>query len=194
MSKLTWKPGTKLYPVPVVMITSRDGDFDNIITVAWAGTICSEPPMVSISIRPERYSYDIIKRTGEFVINVPDKKLVEATDFCGVKSGRDIDKFEHLGLTKVQADKVNCAMIDEAPLSLECVVKDTIALGSHDMFIAEVVAVDVERSLIDKVGRLCLDKANLLCYNHGQYCVALKHIGKFGFSVEKKRKSSIKKK
>lgn len=187
MSKIIWKPGTMLYPVPVVMVTTRDGDKDNIITIAWAGTVCTDPPMVSISVRPERYSYDIIKQTGEFVINVPDRKLVRAVDFCGVKSGRDINKFEELSLTKRQADKVNCALIEEAPLALECVVRQTIPLGSHDLFLAEVVAVDVNRDLIDTTGRLCLDKAELLCYNHGQYCVALEHAGKFGFSIEKKK-------
>jgi flavin reductase (DIM6/NTAB) family NADH-FMN oxidoreductase RutF len=188
MSKIVWKPGTMLYPVPAVMVTSRDGDIDNIITIAWVGTVCTEPPLVSISIRPERYSYDIIKRTGEFVINIPDKNLLREVDYCGVKSGRDINKFEELGLTKHQADKVNCAIIGEAPLALECFVRQTIPLGSHDLFIAEVVAVDVERDLIDNTGRLCLDKAELLCYNHGQYCVALEHVGKFGFSIEKKKK------
>ena len=189
MPKVVWKPGTMLYPVPAVMVTCRDGDRDNIITIAWAGTVCSDPPMVSISVRPERYSYDIIKRTGEFVINVPDKKLVREVDWCGVKSGRDVDKFAELGLDRQQANKVNCALIEEAPLAIECVVRKTVPLGSHDMFIAEVVAVDVDRELIDDTGRLCLDKAELLCYNHGQYCVALEHVGKFGFSVEKKKKS-----
>ncbi|MGL4370937.1 MAG: flavin reductase family protein [Spirochaetota bacterium] len=188
MSKVVWKAGTMLYPAPAVMVSSRDGDFDNIITIAWAGTVCTDPPMVSISIRPERLSYDMIKKTGEFVINVPNKKLVRAVDFCGVKSGRDINKFDELSLTRRQADKVNCAIIEEAPLALECVVKQTIPLGSHDLFIAEVVAVDVSRALIDQGGRLCLDKAELLCYNHGQYCVALEHVGKFGFSIEKKGK------
>jgi flavin reductase (DIM6/NTAB) family NADH-FMN oxidoreductase RutF len=188
MSKVTWKPGTMLYPVPAVMVSCRDGNLDNIITIAWAGTVCSDPPMVSISIRPERLSYDIIKRSGEFVINIPDQRLLFEVDFCGVKSGRDVDKFEHLKLTKLPAEKVNCALISEAPLSLECVVKQTLPLGSHDMFIAEVVAVDVDRNLIDSTGRLCLDKANLLCYNHGQYCIALKHVEKFGFSIEKKKK------
>jgi flavin reductase (DIM6/NTAB) family NADH-FMN oxidoreductase RutF len=195
MSKVIWKPGTLLAPVPVVMVTTRNGDKDNILTIAWAGTVCSEPPMVSISVRPERYSYDAIKQTGEFVINIPNRKLMFATDFCGVKSGRDIDKFAELGLKKIQADKVNCAVIEEAPVALECVVRKTLPLGSHEMFIAEVVAVDVDRSLIDEGGRLCLDKADLLCYNHGQYCVALKHEGKFGFSVEKKKtaKKAVKK-
>ena len=188
MSKVIWKPGTMLYPVPAVMVSCRDGDFDNILTIAWAGTVCSDPPMVSISIRPERLSYDIIKRTGEFVINIPNKSLVREVDFCGVRSGRDIDKFTHLGLTKTPAEKVNCAVIDEAPIALECVVQQTLPLGSHDLFIANVVSVNVERSLIDNGGRLCLDKANLLCYNHGQYCVAVKHIGKFGFSIENKKK------
>jgi len=165
-----------------------------VAPVAWTTPVNDDPPLAAICVAQTHYTTKLIKKTGEFVINIPDKNMVEAADFCGVRSGRDVDKFKHLGLTKVQADNVNCAMIEEAPISIECVGKDTIPLGSHDMFLAEVVAVDVERSLIDKTGRLCLDKANLLCYNHGQYCVALKHIGKFGFSVEKKRKGSIRKK
>jgi flavin reductase (DIM6/NTAB) family NADH-FMN oxidoreductase RutF len=188
MAKVVWKPGTMLYPVPCVLVTCRDGARDNIITIAWAGTVCSEPPMLSISVRPERYSYDIIKRTGEFVVNVPDLKMLTAIDYCGVVSGKEIDKFEVMNLTKGQANKVNCALIEEAPIAIECVVRQTIPLGSHDMFIAEVMAVNVERTLIDKHGRLCLDKADLITYNHGQYCIAHKHAGKFGFSIEKKRK------
>jgi flavin reductase (DIM6/NTAB) family NADH-FMN oxidoreductase RutF len=187
LSKLTWKPGTMLYPVPAVLVSCSYDGVDNIITIAWAGTVCTNPPMVSISIRPERYSYDIIKKSGEFVMNIPNKNLAYATDFCGVKSGRDLDKFEILNLTKEKASVVGAPLIKECPLSLECKVKDVIKLGSHDMFVAEVVAVNVDETLLDDTGKLHLDKAELICYNHGQYCVVGKSLGKFGFSVEKKK-------
>lgn len=188
MTKLIWKPGTMLYPVPAVMVTARLGEVKNIITIAWAGTVCTNPPMVSISVRPERYSYNLIKESGEFVINVPGKDLAFAADFCGVRSGRDIDKFAHLNLTPERASQVNAPLIREAPLALECKVKQIIELGSHDMFIAEVVAVNVEETLLDETGKLHLDKADLIAYNHGKYVVAAKTLGKFGFSVEKRGK------
>lgn len=192
MAKITWKPGTMLYPVPAVMVSCRYENVDNIITIAWAGTVCTNPPMVSISIRPERYSYELIKKSGEFVINIPGKSLAFATDYCGVKSGRDIDKFQTLNLTKEEATVVNVPMIKEAPVAIECKVKDIISLGSHDMFIAEVVAVNVDENLLDESGKLHLDKAELICYNHGQYCVAKDSLGKFGFSVEKKKNKNTK--
>lgn len=188
MSKTVWKPGTMLYPVPAALVTSKYEDKENIITISWIGTVCSEPPMLSISVRPERYSYELIKKSGEFVVNIPNKTLAFATDYCGVKSGRDLDKFEILGLTKQKASNVNASIIKECPLALECKVKQTIELGTHHMFIAEVVAVDVDENLLDEKGKLHLDKANLLMYNHGKYCVTGEHIGKFGFSVQKKRK------
>ncbi len=188
MAKITWKPGTMLYPVPAVMVTSSYGDVDNILTVSWVGTICTNPPMVSISIRPGRFSYDLIKKSGEFAINIPNKDLIYAADFCGVKSGRDVNKFEFLGLHKEQASKINVPLIKESPLSIECRVKDVLELGSHHMFIADVAAVDVEESLIDGGGKLHLEKAELAGYNHGQYFIASKHSGRFGFSVEKKKK------
>jgi flavin reductase (DIM6/NTAB) family NADH-FMN oxidoreductase RutF len=193
MAKIMWKPGTMLYPVPAVMVTCKHGEIENIITISWAGTICTNPPMVSISVRPQRYSYDIIKKSGEFVINIPGKDLAFAADFCGVRSGRDVDKFEVLKLNKEKANKVNAPLIKEAPLSIECKVKDIIELGSHHMFIADVVAVDVDPSLIDKSGKLHLDKAELICYNHGEYFIASKEVGSFGFSVRKKKKSKNKK-
>lgn len=188
MAKITWKPGTMLYPVPAVMVTSKYREIENIITVAWAGTICTNPPMLSISIRPERYSYDLIKESGEFVVNIPNKDLVYAVDYCGVKSGRDVNKFEILKLNKERGTKVNAPLIKEAPLSIECKVKDLIKLGSHHMFIADVVAVNVEESLLDEGNKLHLEKAELICYNHGQYCIASNPKGKFGFSVEKKKR------
>jgi flavin reductase (DIM6/NTAB) family NADH-FMN oxidoreductase RutF len=188
MSKIIWKPGTMLYPVPAVLVTSRFENIDNIITISWVGTICSDPPMVSISIRPERYSYNLIKKSGVFAINIPDSSMVEKVDYCGVKSGREVDKFINMKIDKYQGKEIDCPIIKESPVSLECVVKQISQLGSHDMFISEIVSVHVERNLIDRSGRLCLDKANLLCYNHGKYCIAMKHLGKFGFSVEKRRK------
>lgn len=187
MSKIAWRPGTMLYPVPAVMITCKYGDIENIITVSWVGTICSNPPMVSISIRPDRYSYELIKKSGEFVINIPGKSLAFAADFCGVKSGRDVDKFSHLKLNKEKANNVNVPLIKEAVISIECKVKDVIELGSHHMFIADVVGVDVEQEFIDENNTLKLDNAELICYNHGKYCVASNPIGKFGYSVEKKK-------
>jgi flavin reductase (DIM6/NTAB) family NADH-FMN oxidoreductase RutF len=177
-----------LYPVPAVMVSCKYGDVENIMTVSWAGTICTNPPMVSISIRPERFSYNLIKNSGEFIINVPNKDLAFAADFCGVRSGRDVDKFEFLKLNKEKGSKVDVSIIKESPLSIECRVKDIIELGSHHMFIGEVLSVDVEENLIDKGGKLHLDKAELICYNHGQYYVPLEPLGKFGFSVEKKKK------
>ena len=188
MAKITWKPGTMLYPVPAAMITCKYGDVENIMTVSWTGTICTNPPMVSISIRPTRHSYELIKKSGEFVINLPGKSLAFAADFCGVRSGRDVDKFSFLKLNKEKAEKVDVPLIKEAPLSIECKVKDIIELGSHHMFIADVVAVNVDEALIDKNETLNLDKAELICYNHGKYCIASNPVGKFGFSVEKKKR------
>ena len=188
MGKITWKPGTMLYPVPAVMVTSKYREKENIITVSWVGTICTNPPMISISIRPERYSYDLIKKSGEFAVNIPDKHLARAVDYCGVKSGKDVDKFAEMGLIKEKASKIGVPLIRQCPISIECVVKDIIELGSHHMFIADVAAVDVEESLLDSSGKLNLTKAGLICYNHGQYCIAEKPLGKFGHSIEKKKK------
>lgn len=189
MSKLMWKPGTMLYPVPSVMVSCADGQGNhNIITIAWTGTICSDPAMVYISVRPERHSYNMIKETGEFVINIPNKKLAFATDFCGVRSGRNVDKFSHLKLTAKKSNKISAPYIDECPVNLECKVKDIIKLGSHDMFIAEVMCVNVEDSLLDASGKLHLNKADLICYNHGEYRTLADSLGTFGFSVKKPSK------
>ncbi|AUS97820.1 flavin reductase [Clostridium thermosuccinogenes] len=188
MAKQQWKPSTLLNPVPVVMVTCADENGKpNIITLAWAGTINSDPPMVSISVRKERYSYNLIKDKGQFVINLVTRKLVRATDYCGVKSGRDIDKFEETKLTAEKASKVDVPLIKESPVNLECVVKDRIELGTHDMFIAEIVAVDVEDSLLDEKGKLCLEKADLVCYSHGEYWSLEKSLGFFGYSVAKRK-------
>ncbi|MBN2040172.1 MAG: flavin reductase family protein [Spirochaetes bacterium] len=186
-SKTVWKPGTMLYPVPAVLVTSKSKDAINVITVSWAGTVCTNPPMLSISLRPERYSYELIKKSGEFIVNLPGENLATAVDFCGVKSGRDLNKFESCGLHTQQASVVKAPLIQECPVGIEVRVDSIKELGSHHMFIGEVVAVNVETSLIDKSDRLRLDKAKLLCYNHGHYCSVSESLGKFGFSVQKKR-------
>jgi len=188
MAKQMWKPGTMLYPVPAVMVScrSREG-VNNIITVAWTGIVCSEPAMLYVSIRPERFSHGIIKDTGSFVVNLPTRDLAYAVDFCGVKSGRDINKFKHLGLTPQKSNLVDAPSIGECPVSLECRVNNIISLGSHDMFIAEILCVDAEEKLLDKSGKLHLNKAGLICYNHGEYRALAKSLGHFGFSVRKKK-------
>ena len=159
MGKQLWKPGNMLYPLPVVMVSLADRDGrPNIITLAWVGTVCTNPPMVSISVRPERYSYPILKESGEFVINLTTKELAFATDYCGVKSGRDVDKFKEMGLTPIPASEVKAPMIKESPVNIECKVRQILPLGSHDMFLAEIVAVDVEERLLDEAGKLHLAK------------------------------------
>lgn len=193
MSKQTWKPGNMLYPVPAVMVSCQRGEEKpNIITVAWAGTICSDPAMVSISIRKERYSHDIIKESGEFVINLTTKKLCRATDYCGVKSGKDTDKFKDMHITPEKSVKINAPAIKESPVNIECKVKDIVELGSHDMFIAEVVAVNVDESLLDSKGTLHLKDAELVAYSHGQYYALGEHLGRFGYSVKKGKIIKIK--
>lgn len=188
LAKQVWKPSTMLNPVPVVMVSCADSEGKpNIITLAWAGTINSDPPMVSISVRKERYSFDLIKEKGEFVINLPTKKLTFATDYCGVKSGRDTDKFEAMGLTPEPASKVGVPIIKECPVNLECVVRQSMELGSHIMFLAEVVATDVEETLLDEKGKLDLNKAELICYSHGEYFPLGKPLGFFGYSVAKRK-------
>ena len=187
MAKLVWKPSTLLNPVPVVMVTCADSlGKPNIITLAWAGTINSEPPMLSISVRKERFSHGLIMDKGMFVVNLATEKLSRATDLCGVKSGRDTDKFFAAGLTPEKASFVDVPMIKESPAALECIVRNRLELGSHDMFIAEIVAVNVEESLLDDKGKLHLDKAGLICYSHGYYHTLGKSLGFFGYSVAKK--------
>jgi flavin reductase (DIM6/NTAB) family NADH-FMN oxidoreductase RutF len=188
MAKQQWKPATILNPVPAVMVTCSDSTGKpNIITLAWAGTINSEPPMVSISVRKERYSYNLIKERGEFVINLTTEKLAYAADYCGVKSGRDTDKFLQMSLTPEKASKVSVPLIKESPVNIECVVKNVLELGSHHMFIAEVVAVNVDENLLNAKGKLCLEKAHLICYSHGEYWSLEKPLGYFGYSVTKKK-------
>ncbi len=185
MGKLKWKPGTMVYPLPAVMVSSGTMENANILTVAWTGTICTDPAMVYISVRPERYSYNIIKESGEFVINLTTKDLAFATDFSGVRSGRDIDKFEKLNLTKEMANEVACPLIKESPVNIECKVTEIKDLGSHHMIIAKVLCVDVDDKYMDETGKFCLEDCNLITYSHGQYYNLGENLGKFGFSVKK---------
>ena len=176
-----------LYPLPVVMVSVADKEGrPNIITIAWAGTICSNPPMVSISVRPERHSYSIIKETKEFVINLTTKELAYATDYCGVKSGRDVDKFKEMKLTAVPGKEVKAPLIGESPVCLECKVRDIVPLGSHGMFIADVVAVHADEKYMDEKGKFHLENAEPIVYSHGSYVATGETIGTFGFSVKKK--------
>ena len=194
MAKQTWKPGNMLYPLPAVMVRVTDGKGeDDIITVAWTGTICTNPPMVYISVRPERHSYHMIKETGEFVINLTTEKLAKATDFCGVRSGRDVDKFKETGLTREKADIVSAPMIQESPVSIECKVKEIKELGSHHMFLADVLAVHADPEYMDEKKKFHLNDAKPLVYSHGEYLGIGKKLGTFGYSVKKKKKSSGKK-
>lgn len=179
-----------LYPLPAVMVScQKPGEKPNIITVAWTGTICSDPAMVYISVRPSRYSYDIIRSTREFVINLTDEKLVRSMDLCGVKSGRDIDKFAACGLTAVPSLEVAAPSIGDSPVCIECKVAQVIELGSHDMFLANVAAVTVDGSLIDQHGKFHLDQAGLTAYSHGEYYTLGTYLGKFGYSVKKPGKA-----
>lgn len=188
MAKQNWKPGNMLYPVPVVMIScQRPGEKPNIMTVAWAGTVCSEPPMVSISVRPERFSHSIISETGEFVINLVTDKLVFATDYCGVRSGKDIDKFAEMKLTPQPSAKIKAPGIKESPVNIECAVRSVEHLGSHDMFVAEIVNVQVDDGYMDESGKFDLNSTGLVTYSHGEYFLLGTRLGKFGYSVQKKR-------
>ncbi|GFH91419.1 flavoredoxin [Lachnospiraceae bacterium] len=186
MGKQSWKPGNMLYPLPVVLVSAADEEGNtNVLTVAWAGTVCSDPPMVSVSIRPERYSYRMIKETGEFVINLTTEELAYATDYCGVVSGRDADKFKNMHLTPVKGDVVKAPLIKESPVNIECIVKDIKSLGSHDMFIAQVAAVHVDEKYMDTKNKFHLEDAHPIVYSHGIYMSLGKKIGTFGYSVRK---------
>lgn len=187
MGKQHWKPGNMLNPVPAVMVSVTDKDGrSNIITVAWAGTVCTNPPMVSISVRPSRYSYKMIEDTGEFVINLTNESLVKACDYCGVVSGRDVDKFKKTGLTPIPMEHVRAMGIGESPVNMECRVTEKRELGSHTMFIAEVVGVTVDNSYMDETGKFHINESGLVMYSHGEYFALGKNLGKFGFSVKKK--------
>lgn len=186
MAREIWKPGNMLYPLPVVMVSMADkaGKY-NIITIGWTGTVCTNPPMVSISVRPERYSYPILRDTGEFVINLTTRELAYATDYCGVKSGRDVNKFKELGLTALPADKVAAPLIGESPVNIECRVRQIMPLGSHDMFLADVVSVQADEKYMDEKHRFHLEKAEPIVYSHGAYLVCGEQLGTFGYSVKK---------
>lgn len=182
-----WRAGNMLYPLPAVMVScARPGEKPNIITVAWAGTICSSPAMVSISVRPTRYSYDILCETGEFVINLTTEQLVRAADYCGVRSGRDVDKFREMGLTPGTAEHVGAPVIEESPVNIECRVQQVLPLGSHHMFIAKVLGVDIDGRYLDEKGKLDLGAAGLTVYSHGDYFALGKKLGSFGYSVRRK--------
>ena len=188
MAKQTWKAGNMLYPLPAVMVSvaDKDGNY-NIITIGWAGTICTNPPMLSISVRPERYSYHMIEETGDFVVNLTTEELAYATDYCGVKSGREVDKFKELHLTAEKADHVHAPLIKECPVNIECKVTEVKELGTHHMFLAEVAAVQVDEAYMKKNGKFELNSTGLLTYSHGEYLSLGKPLGKFGWSVKKKR-------
>ena len=188
--KQSWKPGTMIYPLPAVLISCGESEQEyNLFTVAWTGTVCTNPPMCYISVRPERHSYEIIKRTGEFVINLTTTSLARATDWCGVRSGRDYDKFAEMGLTAEAAAVVKAPIVAESPVSIECRVKQIVQLGSHDMFIADVVNVLVDEEYINpETGKLELERADMITYSHGEYFRLGKAIGHFGWSVRKKKK------
>ena len=187
MTKETWKAGNMIYPLPAVMVSAADKEGNqNIITIAWTGTVCTNPAMLYISVRPERYTYHMIKETGEFVVNLTTKDLVYATDWCGVKSGRDVDKWKEMKLTPVKGELEFAPMIAESPVSIECRVTNVMELGSHDMFMAEVTAVYVDEQYMDEKGTFHLEKANPLVYSHGQYYGLGRHLGGFGYAVRKK--------
>jgi flavin reductase (DIM6/NTAB) family NADH-FMN oxidoreductase RutF len=190
MSKVLWKPGTMIYPLPAVMVScGAEPSEYNIITISWTGTICTEPAMCYISLRPSRHSYNIIRKNGEFVINLTTKPLAFATDWCGVKSGKDFNKFTEMGLTPVPSSKLKAPLIKESPVNIECIVREIKELGTHHMFISEVVAINADEKYIDeKTGAFRLYDAEPLCYSHGKYFETGKLIGRFGFSVAKKKK------
>ena len=188
MAKVSWKGGTLLAPLPAVMVSCGDMENSNIITIGWTGIVNTHPAMTYISVRPSRHSYNIIKESGEFVINLVSADLVKKADYCGIYTGKKVDKFAKCNFTKQEAKEVKCPVIAESPMVLECKVKDVIPLGTHDMFLAEIVAVDVDESLIDKDGKLCLDRVKLTAYAHGEYFEIGKKIGKFGFSTAKPKK------
>lgn len=186
MGRQVWKPGNMLYPLPAVLVSVADREGrSNLFTVAWTGTVCSDPPMVSISVRPERHSYHMIEETGEFVVNLTTEKLAYATDYCGVRSGRDVNKWEKTNLTPVSGKHVRAPMVAESPVNLECVVTQKLELGTHHMFLARVVAVHVDDKYMDESGSFHLNDAKLLVYSHGRYLATGKELGSFGYSVKK---------
>lgn len=193
MAKLDFKPGNMLFPLPAVLVSVRDRQGnDNLITIAWTGTVCTNPPMLYISVRPERHSYQALVDTGEFVVNLTTRDLARATDYCGVRSGRDHDKWTEMGLTKTEAVKVNVASLAESPVNIECRVREEVPLGSHHMFIADVVHVTVDEDYMDEKGSFHLEEADPIAYSHGTYFGLGDAIGTFGYSVRKKKKRAKK--
>ena len=188
MSKLFLKGSAMLAPVPPALICSKCNDRINVMTAAWTGMLSTRPPMTYVSIRPERFSYQMIKESGEFTVNLCTSALVPVADYCGVVSGKNVDKFEKLGITPADAKSVSAPIIEESPLSLECKVTDIVNLGSHDMFIAEIVGIDVDESIMDESGKICIGKANLAAYAHGDYYRLGKKLGSFGFTVKKRKR------
>lgn len=192
MAKISWKPGTMLFPLPPVMVTCGTMDKPNVLTIAWTGIINSEPPMTYISVRPTRYSHKLIKENMEFVINISTLELAKACDFCGVKSGKSTDKFKEMGLEIEPCVKVKAPMLKKAPISLECKVTDIKSFGTHDMFTAEIVNVNVDDRYLEKDNRLALEKAGLLVFAHGRYYTMGRDLGGFGFSVDKTKENKTK--
>lgn len=192
-TKECWKGSVITSPIPPTMVTCGTVENPNVFTVAWTGVLNTRPPVTYISVRPERFSYDLIKKSGEFVINLTTEQLVRAADYCGVKSGRNINKFEEMNLTAEPASKVNAPILSQSPVNIECKVREVVSLGSHDMFVADIVAVDVAKELLDSNGRLALEKANLVAYSHGDYFALGKKLGSFGYSVKKKKRKRHKK-
>ena len=188
MGKVVWKPGTMLYPIPPVMVSCGTLEKPNVITVAWTGIVCSDPAMTYISVRPERYSYELIKRSGEFVINLTTESLIWAADYCGVKSGRDINKFDLSSITAAAATQISAPLIVESPINIECRVDRILQLGSHDMFLSKILAINADEKLLDSKGVLHLEKAGLVATSHGRYFALGRQLGTFGYSVKKKRK------
>ena len=188
MGKTIWKPGTFIYPIPAVMVSCGTMEKSNIITVAWTGILNTNPAIVYISVRPTRYSYNLIKEQGEFVINLTTKDLVRATDWCGVKTGAKVDKFKEMKLHKEKAIFVQCPLIKESPVSVECKVKEIKELGSHHLFVADVLSIDADEKYIDEKGAFDISKCDLIAYANGGYYSLGKKLGKFGFSVQKKKK------
>lgn len=188
MGKQIWKAGNMVYPLPAAMVScKRQGEKPNILTIAWTGTICTNPAMLYISVRPERHSYQIIKETGEFVLNLTTEKLAKATDFCGVRSGKDLDKFEEMHLTEEPSKYIEAPGIAESPVNIECKVTQILELGSHHMFLAEVLAVHVDEKYLDDKGKFHLNDTGLMAYSHGEYRKLGEMIGTFGYSVKKKK-------
>lgn len=192
MSRKIWKAGTFIYPLPAVMVSCGTMEKSNIMTVAWTGIINTNPAMCYISVRPERHSYNMIKEQGEFVINLTNEKLAFATDWCGVKTGAKVDKFKEMHLTKEKGEFVKCPIIRESPVAIECKVKEIRELGSHHLFIAEVLSIDADEKYIDEKGAFDISKCNLIAYSNGHYYSLGRKIGRFGFSVEKSKKKGKK--